>query len=57
MKYLGLVALNNIMKIQPKAVAEHKDMVMHCLEDEDSTIRVRALDLIQGMVFKFSLIE
>jgi AP-3 complex subunit delta-1 len=49
-KYLGLVALNNIMKIHPKAVAEHRDLVMNCLDDDDTSIRMRALDLLEGMV-------
>ncbi len=38
------------MKIQPKAVAEHKDLVIQCLDDADTTIRLRALDLLEGMV-------
>lgn len=47
-KYLGLLALANIMKHHPKAVAEHRDLVLRCLEDEDVTIRLRALDLLEG---------
>lgn len=50
MKYLGLIALNNIMKINPKAVAEHRDLVLNCLDDDDVSIRLRALDLLEGMV-------
>jgi AP-3 complex subunit delta-1 len=49
-KYLGLIALNNIMKINPKAVAEHRDLVLNCLDDDDVSIRLRALDLLEGMV-------
>eukprot|EP01116_Phalansterium_solitarium_P008891 TRINITY_DN2285_c0_g1_i3.p1 TRINITY_DN2285_c0_g1~~TRINITY_DN2285_c0_g1_i3.p1 ORF type:complete len:654 (+),score=298.43 TRINITY_DN2285_c0_g1_i3:110-2071(+) len=52
LKYLGLLALNNIMKINPKAVAEHRDLVVACLDDEDTTLRLRALDLLEGMVTK-----
>lgn len=52
MKYLGLAALNNIMKIHPKSVAEHRDLIVNCLDDEDVTIRLRALDLLEGMVNK-----
>lgn len=50
MKYLGLLALYNIMKSHPKAVMEHRDLVVWCLDDEDVTIRLRALDLLTGMV-------
>jgi AP-3 complex subunit delta-1 len=57
LKYLGLLALNNIMKIHPKAVAEHRDLVLTCLDDEDVTIRMRALDLLTGMVSKRNLVD
>jgi hypothetical protein len=54
-KYLGLLALYNIMQAHPKAVTEHRDMVIWCLNDEDITIRLRALDLLTGMVGSISL--
>lgn len=56
-KYLGLLALGNIMSVHPKAVREHKDTVMHCLDDEDESIRLRALDLLVGMVDKKNLAD
>ena len=31
-------------------MAEHKDLILQCLSDEDVTIRMRALDLITSMV-------
>ncbi|EGG24223.1 delta adaptin [Cavenderia fasciculata] len=55
LKYLGLLALNNIMKIYPKAVSEHREVVLGCLDDEDISIRQRALDLLSGMVTKKNL--
>jgi len=57
LKYLGLLALSKLMKIAPKAVQEHKDTVMTCLDDEDITIRMRSLDLIVGMVNKRNLMD
>lgn len=57
MKYLGLLALNKLMAIAPKAVQEHKDTVLNCLDDEDITIRFRALDLVIGMVNKRNLMD
>lgn len=30
--------------------AEHKDLILDCLKDDDVTIRMRALDLITQMV-------
>jgi AP-3 complex subunit delta-1 len=56
-KYLGLFALNNIMKIQPKAASEHRDIVVNCLDDNDVTIRMRALDLLEGMANKRNVVE
>lgn len=34
----------------PKAVQAHKDLVLACLDDKDESIRLRALDLLYGMV-------
>ncbi len=39
------------------AVREHKDTVLTCLDDEDESIRLRALDLLTGMVDKKNLAE
>lgn len=55
LKYLGLVALNNLIAIHPKAVAEHRDIVIQCLESNDESIRRRALDLVEGMATKKNL--
>jgi len=46
LKYLGLLALNNIMKVHPKAVGEHRDLIIKCLEDPDITIRLRCVNNI-----------
>ena len=50
MKYLGLLAMNQVMQVFPKGIAEHRDLILACLDDEDVTIRLRALDLLSGMV-------
>jgi len=49
--------LNNIMKIDAKAVQEYKDVVVFCLNDEDVSIRMRALDLLIGMVNKRNITD
>jgi AP-3 complex subunit delta len=56
-KYLGLLALSKLMPVAPKAIQEHREMVINCLDDEDVTIRLRALDLIVGMVNKRNLMD
>ncbi|KAJ3283140.1 AP-3 complex subunit delta-1 [Borealophlyctis nickersoniae] len=57
LKYLGLLALSKLLAVRPKAVAEHKDMVLQCLDDADVSIRMRALDLISGLVTQRNLVE
>ena len=50
LKYLGLAGLNNLMSKYPKVISDMKDTIMECLEDNDTTIRYRALDLLCGVV-------
>ena len=57
LKYLGLVGLVNLMKTSPRSVIEHRDLVLSCLNDEDFTIRSKALELLAGIVSRKSLIE
>lgn len=52
-KYLGLLAMSKILKTHPKSVQAHKDLVLQCLDDKDESIRLRALDLLYGMVSNF----
>jgi hypothetical protein len=49
-KYLGLLAMSKILATHPKSVQSHKDLILQCLDDKDESIRLRALDLIYGMV-------
>ncbi|CAL1271803.1 unnamed protein product [Larinioides sclopetarius] len=57
LKYLGLLAMSKILKTHPKSVQAHKDLVLQCLDDKDESIRLRALDLLYGMVSKKNLME
>ena len=57
LKYLGLLAMSQILKTNPKSVQGHKDLVLQCLDDSDESIRLRALDLLYGMVNKKNLME
>jgi AP-3 complex subunit delta-1 len=56
-KYLGLLAMSKILKTHPKSVQSHKDLILTCLDDKDESIRLRALDLLYGMVSKKNLME
>ena len=44
------------MAAHPKAITEHRELVIKCLDGEDVSIRSRALDLLTGMVTKRNLI-
>ncbi|XP_069127630.1 AP-3 complex subunit delta-1-like [Argopecten irradians] len=57
LKYLGLLAMSRILASHPKSVQSHKDLVLQCLDDKDESIRLRALDLLYGMVSKKNLME
>ena len=57
LKYLGLLAMSKILKTNPKSVSGHKDLILGCLDDADDSIRLRALDLLSGMVSKKNLME
>ena len=56
LKYLGLVGFSNLMNFSKAAVTEERGLVLQCLSDEDTTIRIRALDLLVGMVTQRNLI-
>ncbi|XP_050403527.1 AP-3 complex subunit delta-1 isoform X1 [Patella vulgata] len=57
LKYLGLLAMSRILSTHPKSVQSHKDLILQCLDDKDESIRIRALDLLYGMVSKKNLME
>ncbi len=50
MKYLGLLAMSKILKTHQKSVQAHKELVLQYLDEKDESIRLRALDLLCGMV-------
>ncbi|ETM42450.1 hypothetical protein L914_11924 [Phytophthora nicotianae] len=50
LRYLGLVGLGNLMKSHPYVVTEHQALIVECLAVDDITIRMRALELLSGMV-------
>lgn len=55
LKYLGLLAMKKMLEIHPKSVRSHQDIILGCLEDKDESIRLRALDLLYGMISKENL--
>ncbi|CAF0958357.1 unnamed protein product [Adineta ricciae] len=57
LKYLGLLAMSKILQTHPKSVQAHNDLILQCLDDKDESIRLRALDLLSGMVSKKNLMD
>jgi AP-3 complex subunit delta-1 len=57
LKYLGLVGLCNLMRSSPRSVVDHRDLILGCLNDDDVTIRTKALELLAGIASKKSLVD
>ncbi|KAJ3026157.1 UNVERIFIED_CONTAM: AP-3 complex subunit delta-1 [Siphonaria sp. JEL0065] len=55
LKYLGLFALCKLLPLRPHAVGEHRAIILECLEDKDTSIRMRALELVSAMITKKSV--
>jgi AP-3 complex subunit delta-1 len=49
-KYVALLAFNKIVLTHPYLVAQQEDVIMECIDSPDISIRLRALDLVVGMV-------
>ncbi|KAI9772247.1 MAG: AP-3 complex subunit delta [Geoglossum simile] len=50
LKYVALLAFHKIVASHPHLVALQQDVILDCIDDADITIRLRALDLVVGMV-------
>ncbi|KAK1833240.1 adaptin N terminal region-domain-containing protein, partial [Podospora conica] len=57
LKYVALLAFNKIVVTHPFLVAEQEDVILECIDSEDITIRIKALDLVQGMVSSDNLVS
>lgn len=55
LRYISLVALARLVPSFPHLVARHYDTVLASVDDPDETIRLRALDLVEGMVDRTTL--
>ncbi|KAL2378728.1 hypothetical protein RJZ90_005815 [Blastomyces dermatitidis] len=55
LKYVALLAFNRIVASHPTLVAMQQDVIMDCLDDNDISIRLQALELVSGMVSSDSL--
>lgn len=57
MKYVALLAFNKIVLTHPYLVAQQEDVIMDCIDSPDISIRLRALDLVVGMVSSENLMS
>jgi AP-3 complex subunit delta len=57
LRYMGLVGLTELLPSAPRAVVEHRELVLRCLSDDDVTIKTRALELLSGIASKKSLVD
>lgn len=49
-KYIALLALVKIVPTHPHIVAEYQEVILASVDDQDMSIRMRALDLVSAMV-------
>ncbi|KAK9479542.1 adaptin N terminal region-domain-containing protein [Lipomyces japonicus] len=50
LKFVGLLAYTKIVVIHPLLVAQHADVIMDCMDDQDISIRQRAVELAVYLV-------
>lgn len=56
-KYVALLAFNKIVITHPWLVAQQEDVLLECIDSTDISIRIKALDLVQGMVSSDNLVS
>lgn len=52
-KYIALLAFVKIVPSHSYLLAQYQDMVLSSVNDQDISIRLRALDLLSAMVCKY----
>jgi len=49
LKYMGIMGLIQIVRIDPKYTLDYQSMVVDCLEDADDTLKIKTLELLFKM--------
>lgn len=57
LRYIALLALVKILPTHPHLVAVHQDSIFESMDDEDLSIRFRALDLVSGMASRDNFVD
>lgn len=55
MRYIALLAINKLLPSHPHLIASYSNVILKSIDDSDSSIRSRALDLVEGMVDRENL--
>ncbi|KAG7099933.1 hypothetical protein E1B28_001726 [Marasmius oreades] len=55
LKYIALLAMVKIVPTHPHLVAQYQDTILSSVDDQDISIRMRALDLVSAMVDQTNL--
>ncbi|KAL8974013.1 MAG: hypothetical protein Q9197_001759 [Variospora fuerteventurae] len=55
-KYVALLAFKRIVLTHPDMVSVHQDVILDCIDDQDISIRLQALDLSAGMVKRWNIV-
>ncbi|PPQ99510.1 hypothetical protein CVT24_005300 [Panaeolus cyanescens] len=55
LKYIALLAMAKIVPTHPYLVADYQDTILSSVNDQDISIRMRALDLVSAMVNRSNL--
>ncbi|TRM61606.1 adaptin N terminal region-domain-containing protein [Schizophyllum amplum] len=55
LKYIALLAMVKIVPTHPHLVAEYQDTILQSVDDQDISIRMRALDLVSAMANETNL--
>mmetsp|Transcript_1717 Transcript_1717/g.4033 ORF Transcript_1717/g.4033 Transcript_1717/m.4033 type:complete len:880 (-) Transcript_1717:72-2711(-) len=56
-RYIALYMLNNVVEIDKDAVQRHRETIVECLRDSDSSIRSRAIELVFALLNRDSIVQ
>ncbi|KAF2863657.1 Adaptor protein complex AP-3 delta subunit [Piedraia hortae CBS 480.64] len=56
LRYVALLTMARVTATHPDLVANQHDVILECIDDADVSIRMRALDLVVGMISSGNLV-
>jgi len=49
LRYLGLISMTRLMQLDQKIIAHHREVISNCLQSDDQTCVIIAVDLLQSI--------